>query len=84
MLQHVLAVFGQAQAPGGAQQQGLAQLLLQPADLMADRRLGEVQAFAGAGEAAALMHRDQGPQQGGIDIQGRLPFMMEITGSYKI
>jgi len=59
-------------------------LFLQPADLMADRRLGEVQALAGAGETGALMDRDQGPQQGGIDIQGEGRFMMEIAESYKI
>ena len=46
-----------------AQQQGAADGCLKLADLLAHRRLGPVDAFAGARKAAFIDHANQGVQQ---------------------
>src|SRR5207248_8524606 len=46
-----------------AVQKRLADIVLQPLDLLADGRLGAVDAFAGAGEAAGIDHRDETAEQ---------------------
>jgi hypothetical protein len=42
---------------------GWPTVLLQPLDLLADGRLGTMDALAGAGEAAGIDHRDETAQQ---------------------
>ncbi|MGY3078719.1 hypothetical protein ACVWZZ_005127 [Bradyrhizobium sp. LM6.10] len=44
-------------------QQHLADILLQPLDLLADGRLRAVDALPGAGEAAGIDHRDKAAQE---------------------
>ncbi len=46
--------LGQAHFTPQTIEQAHLQLLLQPGDAFADRRLGQVQSFAGAGEASGL------------------------------
>ncbi len=70
MAQEFLAVLGQGQAPGGAVEQRAADLFLQAADLMADRRLGEMQPCRRLGEALGFLDGDEGAQQGGVEIHG--------------
>ena len=50
---------GQRDAALGADEQGLADLVLQRADGLAQRRLGHVQAFGGAAEMQLLGHGDE-------------------------
>jgi hypothetical protein len=54
-----LAGLGQAQRPAAAFQQLQAQLVLQLADLLAQRRLGDMQAQGGAAEIQLLGHRQE-------------------------
>ena len=58
--QQGLAFGGQRHAAGGAYQQLAAQGLLQVLDRQAQRRLRQVQALAGLGEAQALRHGEKG------------------------
>ena len=57
-----LALLGQDQAARMAVEQRDAQLLLERADLAADRRLAEIQRLARMGEAARLGDRVENPQ----------------------
>ena len=66
--QEILAIFRQAQAARGAQQQREARLFFQAADLVADGGLAQVQPFGGARKAARVRYGDQGAQQGGIEV----------------
>ncbi|MDT4869647.1 hypothetical protein FQZ97_1046880 [compost metagenome] len=50
-----------------AVQQATAEAFLQPAQLLADGGLGQVQAFGGAGEVAAVGHRHEAAQEEGIE-----------------
>lgn len=56
VLQELLAGIGQGQVAGTAQQQGHAQLLLQPLQVEADHRTAQAQAVGGGGQAAGLDH----------------------------
>ncbi|MNN62737.1 hypothetical protein D3C81_1780630 [compost metagenome] len=58
--------FGQAHLAAEAVEQAHAELLLQGRDALAHRRLGQVQAFAGFGEAAGLGDGDEGVEAGEI------------------
>jgi hypothetical protein len=49
--QEIAARIHQLNSPADSAEQGLAQVVLQHADLMADRGLGDVQLFRGAGKA---------------------------------
>jgi hypothetical protein len=60
--QQGLALGGQRHAAGGAHQQLAAERLLQVLDRQAQRRLRQVQAFAGLGEAQVLRHGEEGAQ----------------------
>ncbi len=60
--QQGLALGGEADAAGGTFQQRTAEAFLQALDRQAQGRLGEVQAFAGLGEAEALRHGEEGAQ----------------------
>jgi hypothetical protein len=65
------AGFGQADFTAQAVEQPHVQLLLQPGDAFADGRLGQVQAFAGAGEAAGFGDGDKGIEVG--QVHGCIP-----------
>ncbi|MCY1364474.1 hypothetical protein D9M69_512760 [compost metagenome] len=58
--------FGQAYFAAEAVEQAHAELLFQGRDALAHRRLGQVQAFAGFGEAAGLGDGDEGVEAGQI------------------
>ncbi|MCY1453630.1 hypothetical protein D9M71_706370 [compost metagenome] len=60
--QQRLALRGEADAAGGAHQQLAAEGFLQTLDRQAQRRLRQVQAFAGLGEAEGLRHGEEGAQ----------------------
>ncbi len=57
-----LPLGGKAHAAGAAGQQAAAEALLEPLDGQAQRRLGEVQVFAGLGEAQGPGHGEEGTQ----------------------
>ena len=59
MLEQALPRFGRRRAPPVAQQQVLAQLHLEAADLAADRRLGDPEEPAGAAESAKVDDIDE-------------------------
>jgi hypothetical protein len=63
------ASLGQADFTAQSIKQTHLQLLLQPGDAFADRRLRQVQAFAGAGEAAGLGNRDKSVEVGQIHVR---------------
>ena len=73
-----LALGGEADAAGGTFQQRTAEAFLQALDRQAQGRLGEVQAFAGLGEAEALRHGEEGAQL----LDGHL-FVFLINGLEK-
>ena len=54
------AGLGQGQPPGGAVEQAQAQAVLQAADLLGDRRLGQTERPRRAGEAFRLDHAGEG------------------------
>src|SRR5207247_7738017 len=55
-------------------------ILLQPLDLLADGRLGAVDALAGAGEAAGIDHRNEAAQQ--VEIEhANAPFINQLHTS---
>lgn len=56
MLQELLAGLGQGQVAGTAQQQGHAQLLLQPLQVEADHRAAEAEPIGRSGQAAGFDH----------------------------
>jgi hypothetical protein len=58
-VQEHLAGGGEVHPPGGPVQQPHAELLLELADLLGQRRLGHVQALGGAAEVALLGHGDE-------------------------
>ncbi|MOA22530.1 hypothetical protein D3C78_1430900 [compost metagenome] len=58
--------FGQGHLAAQAVEQAHIQLLLKAGDAFADRRLGQVQAFAGPGKAAGLGDRDKGIEVGQV------------------
>ena len=60
--QQRLALRGECHTPGGAHQQLAAEGLLQVLDRQAQRRLRQVQPFAGLGEAQGLRHGEEGAQ----------------------
>ncbi len=68
--QQPLAGLGRAHSLAVAMQQHLADVFLQPLDLLADGRLGAVDACAGPGEAAGLDHRHEAAQQLEIEHGG--------------
>ncbi len=76
--QQGLALGGEADAAGGTFQQRTAEAFLQALDRQAQGRLGEVQAFAGLGEAEALRHGEEGAQL----LDGHL-FVFLINGLEK-
>ena len=57
--QEKAAGFGQRHGTAGAVEQAHLQLLLQRADLLAERRLGHAEAFRGAAEVQFLGHGDE-------------------------
>ena len=70
--QQPLAGFGRGHVLAGAIEQGLADIVLQPLDLLAHGGLGAVDPLAGAGKAAGIDHRDETAQQFQIE-HGILP-----------
>ena len=60
-------LFGQLQAPGGAAQQGDAELVFQPAQRTADARGGLPQLLGGGADGAGVHHVGEGLQF----VQGR-------------
>ena len=69
--QQAFAGLGGADVLAVTVQQHLADILLQPLDLLADGRLRAVDALARAGKAAGLDHRDEAAQKLQIE-HGRL------------
>ncbi len=63
--------FGQTHFTAQTIEQAHLQLLLQAGDALADGRLGQVQAFARAGEAAGLGDGNKGIQVG--QVHGAIP-----------
>ena len=63
--------LGQADFAAQAVEQSYLQLLFQTGDALADGRLGQVQAFAGAREAAGLGDGDKGVEVG--QVHGAIP-----------
>ena len=61
------AAFGQFHAARQTVEQRHAQFLLQRADLLAERRLTDAQAFGGLGQVGFLGHRQEVAQQAQID-----------------
>jgi hypothetical protein len=68
--QEPLAGFGRRHVLAVAVKQYLAEIVLQPPDLLAHGRLRAVDTLAGAGEAAGFDHRDEAPQQLQIEHVG--------------
>ena len=64
--QQAFAVLGRPDLSLTAVQQAHPQVLLQPDDLLADGRLGQVQALRRTGEVAGFDHADKTAQQHGI------------------
>src|SRR6185295_14769374 len=64
-------------------EQWLADIVFQPLDLLADGRLGAVNAFAGAGEAAGIDDGDETAQELQIE-HGNAPFInpLDISLSF--
>jgi len=56
VLQELFASVGQGQVAGTAQQQGHAQLLLQPFQVEADHRTAQAEPIGRCGQAAGLDH----------------------------
>ncbi len=65
------AGFGQPDLASQPVEQSHLQLLLQAGDAFADRRLRQMQAFTGAGEAAGLGDGNKGIEVG--QVHGRIP-----------
>ncbi|MNN25771.1 hypothetical protein D3C81_1392580 [compost metagenome] len=70
---------GRTYLPLAAVEHGAAQALLQTAQLLADRGLGEVQALGGAGEVAGIDHGHEAAQQYWIKHR-HSPFGMPLVG----
>jgi hypothetical protein len=68
MGQEPLAVRPQRQAPVVTLEQLGAEQVLKPLELLADRRLGQVEQRSGARHAAGLDHGDESAQQRGVDV----------------
>jgi len=68
VVQEQLAGRRRPDAGAGAHQQLDAELALLGGDLLADRRLAETEAAAGAGEAAHVDDGDEGPQQARVEL----------------
>ena len=66
------AGLGQGNRPALAREQAHAQLFFQQLDLAAERRLGDMQFFGGAGEVALARHGDEIAQLSQVHI-GRNP-----------
>jgi len=62
-LQQHFAVMGEAELAAVVFEQGAAGQVLQPADLMGDRRLGAANLSAGRGKSPGIDDRDERPQQ---------------------
>ena len=67
-----LAVGRQLDAAAAAGEQRLAELVLEPADVAADRGLGEVQRLGGAVVAAEADDREEGAQVGGVEVHAAM------------
>jgi len=67
--QHDVAGLGRDQAPPLLAEQGLADLLFQLADLLADRRLRAADLFSRPVEAAELLRRHQRAQHIHIEVE---------------
>jgi hypothetical protein len=66
--EHAVAGVGQRHAAALLAEQLLAELVLEPAHLQADRRLGPAEPLGGAGEAAQLHGHRQGAEHVHIQI----------------
>ena len=67
-LQQHFAVMGEAELAAVVFEQSAAGEVLQPADLMGDRRLGAADLSAGRGKSPGIDDRDEGPQQRDVEI----------------